>query len=201
MKRKRLLITLLVMVSVFTPLLKVHAQSRPLKTTDTPSKAYNPVLFYQLTEQDKYDYILTAGRPVVIKRDTGIHKLSPGSFKLYLQKEDVLTISVTLSNNSKDTLKYIGMQCSWWDSYEIDDPQISILQPTPCYKNGPTIKAMAPYSSSVVNLLIAVPKKLGKSAKFKIGMILQKYVDKSQGVDFSRSQPGNVIWTDEIQVP
>jgi len=187
-------LAILVFVSCFFQFLNAQAQ-----TAGTSSKEYHPV-FCQLTEQDKHDYVLTAGQPHPVTRDTMIKKLAPGLFHVYQQKVEVLVIPVTLSNKSKDTLRYIAMSCSSWDSYQTDDLQITIIPPnTPCYKNGPDIITMLPYSSSTVNLRIAIPKKLGKGMVFKMGMILPKYVNKSQGLFFSRSQPGNVIWSDEIQ--
>jgi len=164
-------------------------------------KPIQPV-FYQLTEQDKHNYILTAGRPLKIKQDTFIYKLTPGNFQPVQEKCDAVVIPVTFINNSNDTLQYIGMSCSWWDIYKTDSPQIYISEgDNGCYKNGPVVIKVAPKTSSVVNLDIVVKKKQGQTANFRIGMVLEKAVDGKSSLGFTLPQmSNNVIWTNEIQL-
>ncbi len=155
-------------------------------------------IFYQLTQTDKQSYTLSIGKPLKIKRDTFIYKLMPNGYQLKQIKEDYAVIQVTFTNNSDDTLKYIGMSCSWWDIYRTDNPQITILQPNvECYKNGPTVIKIAPKASSVVTLTILLSKPTG----FKIGMVLQKYTDDKQPIYLNAIQTNNFIWSNEVRLP
>ena len=148
------------------------------------------------------NYTLSAGTPIKIKRDTFLYKLTPNNFKVKQEKQDCILIPVTLTNNSNDTLKYIGMSCSWWDIYEIDNSQINILQLNEIYyKNGPAIITIAPNTSSVVNLPIGWIKGQTKTTEFRIGMILQKYIDNKQIIDFSKLETNNIIWSNEVTIP
>lgn len=152
-------------------------------------------------QNDKQNYILSVSSPLKIKRDTFIYKLMPNGYQPKQIKEDYAVIQVTFTNNSDDTLKYIGMSCSWWDIYKIDNSQMAILQPDDgCFKNGPTVIAIAPKTSSAVNLTILFPKQLSKATNFRIGMILQKYT-KGHGLYLNKFQSNNTIWSNEAIVP
>ena len=81
-----------------------------------------------------------------------------------------LTIKVTLTNNTADTVKYISMDCSWQDSYSIDNDKWSIYVNL-CYKNGPETISLPPYKSETKTLELkrVIGSSKSKSSKFKIG--------------------------------
>jgi len=194
MKKPCLLTTLFIFIFLHFQVFNVSGQ-------DYLGKPPKPI-FYQLTQQDKLNYTLSAGTPIKIKRDTFLYKLTPNNFKVKQEKQDCILIPVTLTNNSNDSLKYIGMSCSWWDIYEIDNSQINILQLNEIYyKNGPAIITIAPNTSSVVNLPIGWIKGQTKTTEFRIGMILQKYIDNKQIIDFSKLETNNIIWSNEVTIP
>ena len=159
-------------------------------------------MFYRLTSQDKLNYTLTAGSAIKIKRDTFLYKFTPNDFRVKQQKQDCLIIPVKLTNNSSDTLKYIGMSCSWWDIYQTDNPQVSILEPNiECYKNGLTVLEIAPNHSVVVNIPVGYEDEQTKGNHFKIGMILEKYIENKQIVELNKFDTNNIIWSNEVTIP
>lgn len=81
-----------------------------------------------------------------------------------------LLIKVILLNNSADTIKYMGMDCSWQDSYLIDNDRWSIFVNV-CFKNGPHIYSIPPYQSEtkILRLERALGSAKSRSSIFKIG--------------------------------
>lgn len=152
-------------------------------------------------QNDKQNYTLSVSNPFKIKRDTFIYKLMPNDYQPKQIKEDYAVIQVTFTNNSNDTLRYIGMSCSWWDIYRTDNAQIIIAQPdVKCFKNGPFEIKIVPKVSSVVELTILLAKTLAKGTDFKIGMIVQPYDGKGLAY-FNKFQTNNMTWSNVIQVP
>lgn len=108
-------------------------------------------------------------------------------------KDCYLQVPVKLTNKSADTLKYIGMSCSWWDIYRTDNQSIKIFPPDICYKNAPMVYKLAPYQEIIVNIIVVFPKKAIKLQSFKIGMVMQKVTE--------FSHPGNIIWANSVLIP
>ena len=79
-------------------------------------------------------------------------------------------LKVTLSNNTLDTVKYVTWDCSWQDSYSIDNDKWRIYVNL-CYKNGHETISIPPYQSDTKTLELkrVIGYTKSKSSDFKIG--------------------------------
>lgn len=123
-------------------------------------------------------------------------------------KNCYLQVPVKLTNRSADTLKYIGMSCSWWDIYQTDNKDLRIFPTNVCFKNSSITFELAPYHETNANIVIMYPKKAIKAQSFKIGMLIHKVVDLKQKrnvqaneIAISASPVGYILWTDDILIP
>ncbi|MBI5373017.1 MAG: hypothetical protein HZA79_13425 [Sphingobacteriales bacterium] len=69
----------------------------------------------------------------------------------------VLLFQATLFNQSKDTLRYHSMSCSWQDYYSVNNSKLKIT-PSECDKNIPTVLTLAPQQVRQVILEVEIPK-------------------------------------------
>jgi hypothetical protein len=193
MKKPKLLITILTFIFLY-------CHSANLLGQDQTSKLTHP-FSYPLIQLDKNSYTLTVGQPIKIKQDTVLYKMTPNNYKIKQEKQSYITVPVTFTNNTDDTLEYVGMSCSWWDIYTTNNAEINILQPKDnCYKNGPTVTKLAPKISSVVYLSIAYPVHVNTSS-VRIGMIFKKHTNGKNDIYIPAVQKSNVIWANEVFLP
>ncbi len=135
----------------------------------------------------KNDYKLTITKGKVVKEN----------------KQTFWVIPTTLTNNSKDTLRYFSMSCSWQEFYSVDNKKLQI-EIAECDKNIPTILILAPRQSKTVEIRLLISQTMDASEiKFKIGLNLMKVsrTQKSFDFDFQEEQKKkNVIWSDLISM-
>lgn len=109
----------------------------------------------------------------------------------------------TLTNNTKDTLRYFSMSCSWQDFYSVDNNKLQI-EGALCDKNAPTILTLAPGQTrtTVVRLLISQTMD-APDIKFKIGFNLMKVSKGQKLFDYDHKEEQkkkNVIWSNVISM-
>ncbi len=82
-----------------------------------------------------------------------------------------MTLGVKLTNNTSDSLKYVSWDCSWQNSYLIDNDKWRIMGGWDCFKNGQRIFSIPPYQSETKILelekLYVISK--SKTSEFRIG--------------------------------
>jgi hypothetical protein len=121
-------------------------------------------------------------------------------------KQDKTTywvIPTILANNSKDTLKYFSMSCSWQDFYFVDNRKLQI-EPSLCDKNVPVIFTLAPGQKKADEIRLIISQTMdAPEIMFKIGFNLMK-VDKGQTLfdyDYKEEQKKkNLIWSNVISM-
>jgi hypothetical protein len=191
MKKPKLFITLLTFIFLNCHVANLFGQNQT-------SKLIHP-FSYPLIQQDK-DYTLSV-ESVKIKQDTVLYRMMPNNYKIKQEKQSYITVPVTFTNNTDDTLEYVSMSCSWWDIYSTNNAEISILQPKDnCYKNGPTVIQLFPKASSVVYLSIAYPKHSNTSS-VRLGMIFQKHINGKNDIYIPALRKDNVTWSNEVFLP
>lgn len=81
-----------------------------------------------------------------------------------------LAVQVTLTNNSADTIRYVTWDCSWQESYTIDNDKWKIYVEY-CFKNGHKTVAIPPYKTetSTLELTRVYGYRKSGNADFKIG--------------------------------
>ncbi len=129
------------------------------------------------------DYTVEIKKGKVIKENGEIHY-------------EILT---TLSNNSKDTLKYFSMSCSWQDFYSVDNKDLTV-EVSLCDKNFPVVLFLPPNMSrrEHLRLLIKQPKRDSRTT-FKIGLnIMQAESSESKFDPSEETMKKNVIWSNTI---
>jgi hypothetical protein len=156
-------------------------------------------IYYHLTNQDRKNYTLSIDQ----------HKITKGYTLLRYEKNDehtLLSIPLKFTNNSKDTLRYISMSCTWWDFYRVSIKGTEFWSNSDCTKNIPS-KVIVPPHRSLITLVQIVYKKgaIATNTKFKIGLSLQKSISNEQTHDASayllRQETSNLIWSNEVKVP
>jgi hypothetical protein len=105
----------------------------------------------------------------------------------------------TLTNNTKDTLRYYSMSCSWQDFYSVDSNKLQV-EGNECDKNIPTILTLAPGQSRTVEIKLLISQTIDASEiKFKIGFNLMKVSGTKNEFDFRELQKKeNIIWSNTI---
>ena len=96
------------------------------------------------------------------------------------------------------------MDCSWLDIYFTNNNKIEFAKQI-CFKNEPWIKIILPHHTESIIIPIILNKGQNNfNRNFRIGMSLQKFIDKSQLFDFDafkymlRPETGNMIWSNEV---
>lgn len=110
-------------------------------------------------------------------------------------------VPVTLTNNSKDTLKFGLMSCSWQDYYHVSNSKLRI-ELTDCDKNIPIIISLGPGQTFKKDVRLIIPQTLDASkVEFKMGLS----VIKLQGLldvldkDDELKAPKNIVWSNVIE--
>jgi hypothetical protein len=81
-----------------------------------------------------------------------------------------ISLKVTLTNNTADTVKYVTWDCSWQESYSIDNDKWRIYVEL-CFKNGHKTISIPPYKSETKTLELSrvIGYTKSKNSNFKIG--------------------------------
>lgn len=136
--------------------------------------------------EKKENYTLTIKKGKVIKEN----------------KQRFLITPATLTNNTKDTLKYYSMSCSWQDFYSVDSKELQV-DGQDCDKNIPIILTLAPGESKTVEIRLLMDQTIYASEiKFKIGFDLMKVSSTQKEFDFDfneQQKKKNIIWSNIIQ--
>jgi hypothetical protein len=116
-------------------------------------------------------------------------------------KQRFLIIPTTLTNNTKETLKYYSMSCSWQDFYSVDSKEL-VVDGQDCDKNIPIILTLAPEESKTVEIRLLMNRTIdGSEIKFKIGFNLMKVSSTQKEFDFDfneQQKKRNIIWSNII---
>jgi hypothetical protein len=139
--------------------------------------------FSQAPKKESYTLTVTKGK--VVKEN----------------KQTFWVIPATLTNHSKDTLKYFSMSCSWQDFYLVDNKKLQI-ETALCDKNIPIILTLAPKQYRTVEIRLLISQTANTSEiKFKIGFNLIKASNTKKIFDFDikeEQKKENVIWSNLI---
>lgn len=145
---------------------------------------FNCVAFSQTSKKENYTLTIIKGK--VIEENKQTFCITPA----------------TLTNNTKDTLRYYSMSCSWQDFYLVDNNNILQVKREGCDKNIPTILKLAPGKSRTVNIKLLIKSSINTSKiKFKIGFNLMKVSSNQRELDFDlkeREKKKNIIWSNII---
>jgi len=109
-----------------------------------------------------------------------------------------LVVVTTLTNHSKDTLRYNSDSCSWQDYYFVNVPNLQV-ETTQCDKYIPIVLTLGPGQSRQVELRLLSKRKVSQM-KFKVGFHLlfdRVYTD---NYELSEEFRKNVIWSNEISM-
>jgi hypothetical protein len=174
----------------------VKGQILDAKHIERVLKAPVPI-YHPLTNKEKRGYTLKIDESA-IKR--------PHDTVIFKKKCLVTYISLKFVNSLDDTLKYMSMDCSWLDCFFTNNSHIGFGKQL-CYKNGPIVKSIAPHGSENIYIPIVVNKGLNfHNQKFRIGISLQKFIDRKQSTEFNlftlllRPETSNLIWSNEVEI-
>jgi hypothetical protein len=117
---------------------------------------------------------------------------------------NTLLLETTLWNNTKDTLKYLSMSCSWQEVYSFSNPKISIPV-DPCSKNTPVIISVIPETNAKTFFKVNLNGiSQGSKEKVKLGLKLIPMKDSgnvySETVSKLRAGSVDILWSNEIQL-
>jgi hypothetical protein len=146
---------------------------------------FNSVTFSQTTKETTYTLTIIKGK--VIKENKQTFWVTP----------------TTLTNKTKDTLRYFSMSCSWQDFYSVDNNKLQV-EGTSCDKNIPKILTLAPGQSRTVEIRLLISQTMDASEiKFRIGFNLIKASSTQKTIDFDfkeEKKKKNVIWSNIISM-
>ncbi|MEO6175311.1 MAG: hypothetical protein ABIP27_09190 [Flavobacterium circumlabens] len=144
---------------------------------------FNCLTFSQTAKRDNYTLTIIKGK--VVKENKQTFWITP----------------TTLGNNTKDTLRYYSMSCSWQSFYSVDNNKLQV-EGKDCDKNIPIILTLAPGQSRTVKIRLLISQTIATSKiKFKIGFNLMKVsgTKKDFNFDFKEQQKKkNIIWSNII---
>ncbi|QSB25081.1 hypothetical protein [Flavobacterium sp. CLA17] len=144
---------------------------------------FNCLTFSQTTKKENYTLTIIKGK--VVKENKQTFWITPA----------------TLTNNTKDTLRYYSMSCSWHSFYSVDNNKLQVEEKD-CDKNIPIILTLAPGQSRTVKIRLLISQTIATSKiKFKIGFNLMKVsgTQKNFNFDFKEQQKKkNIIWSNII---
>jgi hypothetical protein len=133
---------------------------------------------------EKKDYTLEIGKGKVLKVDNQTFWVFP----------------TTLTNMTKDTLKYFSKSCSWQDFHSVDNKKLEIEQAL-CDQNIPIVLTLPPNQSKTNELRLLINQTMdGTVVNFKIGFHLvhdQVFMD---NYDFQSQFNKNIIWSNQISM-
>jgi len=151
---------------------------------------------YLLTANERKLYTVTADESKISKAAKGEYSYIKG--KLFHGK--VFHIPVTVHNNSKETLKFYSMTCSWQEFYHIDNKDIEVLMP-PCESNTPTEVVVPAHSFHTEIIAFTCKKNSLKNPKhFRVGLNITKNASDDPFYSYNEERRlYNVVWSNEAQ--
>ena len=161
------------------------------------SRAQGNIVRQSLTAADKKYYLLKVD-PKQIQPD----KKTEARFND--KKHSYVTIKVALSNNSKDTLKYLNMTCSWNEAFTTSNKAIKIAGWS-CDSNFPTVYAIPPGVSKTFTITLEIPTEQLMN-NFRVGYYLIKFRGHSVFADFEKFQHSKnsyencLLWSNDIPI-
>jgi hypothetical protein len=118
-------------------------------------------------------------------------------------KHTNIPVTITLTNNTSDTISYVSMSCSWQNIYTIDTKYFSILSNECKNKKVPTCIKIPPHSKEEKNLLLhIVEKNKLQNAQFKVGfhfIEVKKYADVSTKLRELLNEE-NILWSNALEL-
>jgi len=153
---------------------------RPLAKTNKTGSETLPK-----TTKERYTLTITKGKVVKEK------------------KQNFCIIPATLTNKTKNTLRYFSMSCSWQDFYMSDNDNVQI-EGARCDKNIPIIITLAPGQARTVEVRLLIRQTIyAYIISFKIAFNLVKVSNNQKSVDFyikEKQKKKNVIWSNIISM-
>jgi len=114
------------------------------------------------------------------------------------ESNELYTVSVTLKNNTNDTLRYYTMSCSWWNFYSVDNHDYKIKTDN-CDKNIAKILKLAPHKSNTINIILTRNiEQVDQNKQFRIGFRLVKAKDTAGPLDFFQPKEDYILWSNKI---
>lgn len=140
-------------------------------------------IFSQTAKHDDYSFAIKKG--TVVRRGA----------------QNIWTIPATLTNLSKDTIKYFSVGCSWEDFYFVDNEKLAVLTPV-CEQNTKLILKLPPGKSTTTNLDLMISSALDTSlVTFKIGFNLIRANKPLSQFNIKEARiKENVTWSNEIKI-
>jgi hypothetical protein len=160
-----------------------------------------PLSYYQLTEKDKKNYVLSIDQKEI---------RTPVDITIRKKRYQYTSLPVKFTNYSADTLKYINMDCSWTDIYFTNNKAVQFEKQL-CFKNEPHVITVLPGQTVIINFpVIMRPEERNSDQKFRIGMSVQKAIKRQvHSIDdvpdfpfdyFLRPETANLIWSNEVEI-
>lgn len=144
---------------------------------------FNGLTFSQTAKKDNYTLTILKGK--VVKENKQTFWITP----------------TTLTNNTRDTVRYYSMSCSWQSFYSVDNNKLQV-EAKDCDKNIPIILSLAPGKSRTVEIRLLLSKRIDASEiKFKIGFNLIKVSGTQEEFNFDfeeQQRKKNIIWSNII---
>lgn len=154
---------------------------------------------YLLTDADRKLYTLTIDEKQILKgHDTVVKVFKNNTSK----KAKVVSVPVSLNNNSNDTLRFYSMTCSWFEFWDTNHQDIGISD-WPCDKNIPEIVTIPPHQKYKKNLDIIYYSTVKQGTKYQVSMSLLKATSNSKWIwnfwsdEYVRF---NKIWSNELTI-
>ena len=113
-----------------------------------------------------------------------------------------LSVKITLTNNTDDTLGFVRMSCSWEDAYILDTKKI-FISPGLCDKNFPKLIRILPHQKDERSLSVTPSNTSGLlGTKFRVGFNLVTVKNEREAMDkvAELRKMNNIIWSDTLQI-
>jgi hypothetical protein len=146
---------------------------------------------------------------IAIPKQNFSQSVTNGDYTLSIRKgaftkqgsQNIWIIPTTLTNLSKDTLKYFSLRCSWQDFYLVDNEKLFVLKSI-CDKNTPFVLKLAPGKSTTTELkLLITPTMDTTIVPFKVGFnIIRANMPASEFKMKELLFRENVIWSNVITI-
>jgi hypothetical protein len=129
-------------------------------------------------------------------------KLSLSAF-IFVRDSRSMSVKITLTNNSNDTVSYEGWSCSWQRSYLIAPNTWNII-PNLCYKDGHQTYQIPPHQSQskILYLEKNVSVPTSKDQEFRIGFHYipppENIIAMPAAVLHQRLRADSIIWSNTL---
>jgi hypothetical protein len=107
-----------------------------------------------------------------------------------------LIVTVTLKNNSNDTLKYLSRICDWQGIYQLKSESLKWADSLNCEKDYITFIKLPPFASKSVSLKLEFLNNYKIPIKFRVGIVLIKD-EKQNGMKylFNEQVDSILVWS------